>query len=314
MNLDVWKTWQPNQEVWSKGKLVHECAIALGNVMDKSTLSNYSSALNSYLNFVTQHDFPVKLTSETLSFFTVYMCHHINPWSVNTYLTGISQQLETYFPDIKNARNSPLVHRTLQGCMRMRGRATVCKRALTVDDLHLVTTHYQNSHSHDDLLFISMLLTGFFGLLWLGEMTFPDDLSLQNWKKVTRRNTVKLSDTQYKFLLPGHKADHFFEGNKIIIMGDRFGHHPLLHFNNYLASCDNLHPITSPLWLMANGKVPTWSIFISRLRLFFMSDIAGQSMWAGGTTALAEHSVPPAIIHISKTSFFFSILSKLSGP
>ena len=115
-------------------------------------------------------------------------------------------------------------------------------------------------------------------------MTFPDDVSLQNWKKVTRRNTVKLSDTQYKFLLPGHKADCFFEGNKIIIMGDHFGHHPLLHFNNYLASHDNLHPIASPLWLMANGNVPTQSFFILQLGLFFVSDIAGQSMQAGSTT------------------------------
>ena len=117
MNLNVQKTWQPNREVWSKGKLVLERAIALGNVMDKSTLSNYGSALNSYLNFVTQHDFPVEPTTEILSFFTVYMCHHINPRSVNTYLTGISQQLETYFPDVKNARNSPLLCRTLQGCI-----------------------------------------------------------------------------------------------------------------------------------------------------------------------------------------------------
>jgi hypothetical protein len=290
---------QPVREVWTRERLVHERAIVLGNVLDKSTLSNYSSALNSYLNFVKQHDFPVEPTPETLSFFTVYMCHHINPRSVNTYLSGVSQQLETHFPAVKEARNSNLVRRTLQGCMRMRGVATVRKRALTIDDLRLVVDHFVTSTLHDDLLFVAMLLTGFFGLLRLGELSFPNDISLQNWKKVTRRNTVKLQDDFYEFSLPGHKADRFFEGNRIIIPAHRFSLHPLQHFSQYLASRDSIHPIASPLWLTEAGFVPTCSFFVTRLRLFFGSDVAGQSMRAGGATALAEHGVSPAIIQAS---------------
>jgi hypothetical protein len=296
MNLHARQTRQPVRAVWSHERLVHERAIVLGNVMDKSTLSNYSSALNSYINFVTMHHLPIDPTPDTLSFFTVYMCHYINPRSVNTYLSGISQQLEAQFPAVKEARNSALVRRTLQGCMRLKGRATVRKRALTIDDLRLVVDHYQTSRHHDDLLFVAMIMTGFFGLLRLGEMTFPDDSSLRNWKKVTRRNTVKVSDSHYEFLLPGHKADRFFEGNKIIIMAQRFGLHPKLHFSHYLTSRDLLHPIASPFWLTAAGTVPTRSFFISRLRLFFQSDVAGQSMRAGGATALAEHGVSPSII------------------
>jgi hypothetical protein len=236
---------QPVRDIWSRERLVHERAVALGNVIDKSTLSNYSSALNSYLNFVKLHDLPVDPSPETLSFFTVYMCHHINPRSVNTYLSGISQQLETHFPAVKEARNSTLVRRTLQGCMRMRGTATLRKRALTVDDLQLVVDHYKTSSSHDDLLFVAMLLTGFFGLLRLGELTFPDDVSLRNWKKVTRRNTVSIHEGLYEFSLPGHKADRFFEGNKIIIPAHRFHHHPLHHFHRYINSRDCMHPVAS---------------------------------------------------------------------
>ena len=198
-------------------RLIHERALALGHVIDKSTLSNYSSALNSYLNFVTLHELPVEPTADTLSLYTVYMCHHINPRSVNTYLSGISQQLESTFPAVKEARNSALVRRTWQGCMRMKGVATIRKRALTTDDLRVVITRYHMSSLHDDLLFLAMLLTGFFALLRLGEMIFPDDTSLRNWKKVTRRNTVKVTTTHYEFFLPGHKADRFFEGNKIIV-------------------------------------------------------------------------------------------------
>ena len=151
MNQGIQRTRQPTWEVWSRLRLVHECSLALGNVVDKSTLSSYGSALNSYLNFVRMHDFPVELTTDTLSFFTVYMCHYINPRSVNTYLSRIMQQLEADFPTIKEAQNSALVHCTLQGCMQMKGRATVCKCTLTTDDLHLVVNHYRNSTLHDNL-------------------------------------------------------------------------------------------------------------------------------------------------------------------
>lgn len=139
MNLNNQRTWQPIRGTWSREQLVHEQVLALGNALDKSTLSNYSSALNSYLNFVKMHDFPVEPTPQMLSFFTIYMSHHINPRSVNIYLSGILQQLKTYFPNVKEARNSLLVHRTLQGCMRMKGTATVRKPTLTIDDIQLTT-------------------------------------------------------------------------------------------------------------------------------------------------------------------------------
>lgn len=295
------KARQPARVAWSRERLVHERALALGHVIDKSTLSNYSSALNSYLNFVRLHNLPVEPTPDTLSFYTVYMCHHINPRSVNTYLSGISQQLEANFPAVKEARNSALVRRTLQGCMRMRGTATIRKRALTVDDLKVVINRYQMSTKHDDLLFLAMIITGFFGLLRLGEMTFPNEPTLQNWRKVTRRNTVKVpaSQTHYEFLLPGHKADRFFEGNKIIIPARRFGLQPLQFFSKYLLSRDSLHPVASPLWLTESGSIPTRAFFISRVRQFFSDDVAGQSMRAGGATALAEHGVSPYIIQAS---------------
>jgi hypothetical protein len=296
MNLENRTTRQPLRTAWSRERLIHERAVALGNVIDKSTLSNYSSALNSYLNFVKLHDLPVQPSPDTLSLYTVYMCHHINPRSVNTYLSGIAQQLENLFPEVKEARNSPLVRRTLQGCMRMRGVATVRKRALTVNDLQLVIDHYLHSIHHDDLLFVAMLLTGFFGLLRLGEMTFPDDTSIQNWRKVTRRSTVRVLESQYEFLLPGHKADRFFEGNRIIIPAHRFRLHPLHHFSRYLSSRDALHPVASPLWLTEAGSVPSRSFFLRRLRLFFTTDVAGHSLRAGGATALAEHGVSPSLI------------------
>jgi hypothetical protein len=174
---------QPKREPWSIERLRHERALALGEAIDLSTRKSYGSALNSYLNFVLLHHLPVEPTDDTLSLYTVWTAHHINPKSVDSYLSGIVHQLEPYFPDVRTARSSVLVRRTLRGCKRMKGTPTVRKRALTLGDLGRVIDHYANSNLHDDLLFVSQLLSGFFALHRLGELTFPDDESIRDWRK-----------------------------------------------------------------------------------------------------------------------------------
>lgn len=227
------------------------------------------------------------------------MSHHIEPRSVSTYLSGICQQLEPYFPNVRAAHLSPLVERTMKGCMRLKSAATKRKRALTIPDLEMVVTALSLSTDHDDLLFQAMLLTGFFTLMRLGELAFPNDVNLHNWRKVTKCSSVTLDDDQYGFLLPSHKADRFFEGNRIIVKKKQFSNiDPLSVFRRYLASRDTSFPLSSPLWLMANGAVPTRQFFISRLRQFFAHDVAGQSMRAGGATSLAENGVPPSLIQL----------------
>ena len=150
--------WQPAQEPWMWEHLVCKQAIALGQVIDVSTWKNYGSALNSYISFVYMHDMPVEPTAETLSLYTVYMCHHIKPDSVDTYLSGICHQLEPYFPDVQLIRKSCLVHRTLDGCKRLRGSPTVQKQALTIADLTMVCDMYSHNHAHNNLLFCTQFL------------------------------------------------------------------------------------------------------------------------------------------------------------
>ncbi|KAF4612344.1 hypothetical protein D9613_004160 [Agrocybe pediades] len=225
------------------------------------------------------------------------MSHHIKPSSVDTYLSGICQQLEPYYPAVRDARKSPIVHRTLEGCKRLRGSPTSRKRALTVDDLRTVVNHYKASVSHNDLLFVAMLLTGFFGLMRLGELTTPDDITLLNPRKITSRSSVKITDGDYSFFLPGHKADRFFEGNTILIRSNiSTDINPVLHFRAYINSRDNTFPLSSELWLTSDGKVPTRSFFMQRLRFFFATNVGGQSMRAGGATLLAELGVAPHLI------------------
>jgi len=287
---------QPLRQPWTHECLFQEWAIALGQAIDNSTWKNYGSALNSYLNFVKMHNFPLEPTSETLSLFTIYMSHHIKPNSVTTYLSGICQQLKPYFPNIRSACNSTLVHCTLQGCRCCHAVPTSRKCALTLGDLETVINALGNSMDYDDCLFIAQLLTGFFALFHLGEMTYPDNPELCDPRKVTKCNSVWLSDTSFQFFLPGHKANRFFEGNRIIVWKNHRIFDPHKFFTAYLCIWDDKFPLSSPLWLKSEGVVPTHSFFIKRLHRFFNSDTARQSLQAGGTTSLAENGVPPSII------------------
>ncbi|KAF8811541.1 hypothetical protein BYT27DRAFT_7221419 [Phlegmacium glaucopus] len=213
------------------------------------------STLNSYLSFIWLHNFPVNPSPETLSFFTVYMSHHINPCSVASYLSGISQQLEPYFPSW-----------TLKGCMRLKGISTNCRCALTIPDLDCVISALQTSSHHNNSLFLSILLMGFFTLLRLGEM-------------ISKCSSVIITSDHYKFQLPSHKADHFFEGNRILIRSKQFPTiNPLFFFQRYLNSWDSLFPLASPLWLISAGTIPNHRFFMTRIKSFFKDNIRGHSM------------------------------------
>ena len=240
------------------------------------------------------------------------MSHHIDPKSVSSYLSGICQQLEPYFPNVRPSRHSPLVNRTLKGCLRLKGSAITRKRALTFNDLFTVLNDLSSSTKHDDLLFQTLLITGFFALMRLGELTFPNDTKLRNWRKISKWSSIIVSQDQYQYHLPSHKADPFFEGNTIIVKEKQYCNiNPVSIFTNYLSSRDHLHLFSSPLWIKENGSVPTCNFFITRLCRYFEKDIAGQSMRAGGATSLAEHGVPPSLIQFmgrwSSDAFFIYI-------
>ena len=241
-------------------------------------LESYGSALNSYLTFVCMHNFPIDPTPDTLSFFIVYMCHHIKPSLVDNYLFGICQQLEPYFPSIHEAWKSMVCTRTLTGCKQHRGIPTKCKCALSIEDLQLIVQHHLNSHDHDNLL--AQMLTGFFTLMRLGELVGPNDNLLLDPCKLTSCISVAMSDDDYCFFLPNHKADKFFKGNTIIIQFHHLIVNPYTHFVNCLSSQDCLFPFSSNLWPQADSSVLTCSFFLNCLHLFFDSDITGQSFWS----------------------------------
>ena len=183
--------------------------------------------------------------------------------------------------------------------MHFRGIPTKRKCALTFSNLSMVVDNLAHSQNHDDLLFMAMLLTGFFTLMQLDELCFSNDIKLWNWKKITKRSSVIITKDQYKFHLSSHKANCFFEGNYIIVKKQQYCDlNPLSIFCTYLTPHNSKFPLSLPLWLTSKGTIPTHHFFISCMHHYFDHDIAGQSMRVGGTTSLAEHSVPPSLIQL----------------
>lgn len=160
-------------------------------------------------------------------------------------------------------------------------------------DLNTVCNTYSRNHTHNDLLFCTQLCIGFFALMCLGELTWPDNMELWDPRKLTKQNSITVNLTSFQFFLPGHKANRFFEGNTIILCPNPFPCNPMTLFMAYLESCDHLFPLSSPLWLNENGAVPTRLFFIWRLRVFFDSDVGGQSMRAGGVTKRSSSTHHP---------------------
>ncbi|KAJ3871468.1 hypothetical protein F5051DRAFT_306362, partial [Lentinula edodes] len=99
----------PVREVWSRECLLHERNIALGSVLESSSLSSYTSAVQSYVTFCCTHDFSIDPTTDTLSFYIIYICHFIKPKSVSSYLSGICNQLEVFYPDFCRNCAHPIV-------------------------------------------------------------------------------------------------------------------------------------------------------------------------------------------------------------
>src|SRR5882724_6205260 len=115
MPLTSAKSRQPHRSAWSCEQIYCECVIALGYALDSSTIQTYNSHLQSYLSFCKLHLFPLNPSPNTLSFFIIFMAHHIKPISVTQYLSGIVNPLEPYFPDIRKHRQSTLITRKLAG-------------------------------------------------------------------------------------------------------------------------------------------------------------------------------------------------------
>ncbi|KIJ29980.1 hypothetical protein M422DRAFT_187692 [Sphaerobolus stellatus SS14] len=239
---------------------------------------------------------PPEPTTDSLSFFVVYMSHHIKPSSVGCYLSGICNSLEPYYPNVRAVRAAPIVSCSLAGMKKLRRlQPTRRKHALEYDDLRAIIATLPINPSHNELLFVTMLLTGFHSLLRLAELTVADTIVKCTARKLTLRHTLMMEGSRYSFTLPFHKADRFYAGNTVIIEAlPRSPIDPMFHLCRYLSSRNQTFPLlpghllTLPaLWVTTAGHPPTYSWFVSRLQNILGKDVTGHSLHSEGTTTLA---------------------------
>ncbi|KAI0784796.1 hypothetical protein C8Q75DRAFT_794835 [Abortiporus biennis] len=203
------------------------------------------------------------------------MSHFIQPRSVNSYLSGICNQLEHLYPDICKSRKSPLVTRTLAG----------------FDDLLCILSAFP-SPIHDDLLFSSITFSGFFALHCLGKLTLPDSHDLQDvWKLITHTSVQFYMDS-YGYMLPTTKNCNTFEGNVVIIASYHGNLNPLPIFKKYLSSCDDAYPYLPYLFLTSAGIPPTRQWYLKHLHSIITDNVSGHSLHSGGATFFAMQGWP----------------------
>jgi hypothetical protein len=287
---------QPSREAWSDDRLLFERAVALGCSIEPSSAATYSSAFRLYLAFCHLHNRSIEPTLDTLSFYIVFMCYHIKPQSVESYLTGICSMLEASYPNVRDIRRHRVVTRCLAGCKKLYPGPVVRKCPLTRAEVGVIVDAYSGSLNYEDHLFTALLTVGFHGLFRLGELVWPDSVLLRDHRKVIHRSSTKQLPCGFSLFLPGHKADRFFEGSTVILQQISARDDPYLAMQRYISFRDVLFPFNYELWLRPNGHIPTRAWFIARLRQHFPSEVAGHSLRSGGATALAESGVPHHII------------------
>lgn len=166
-----------------------------------------------------------------------------------------------------------------------------------VTDLQHLIHIYWSSNIYDEVLFLAQVTLGFSQLLRLAELCVSDNPQLHDSRKLMMHFEVHEFQTQVELLLPGHKADKFFQGHKLITLNNDEPTCPYPWLICYLRLCDAQHSWKPALWLHADGSSPTCSWFTSMLCRHFGSNISGHSMHAGGATALAAAGVPNDCIH-----------------
>jgi hypothetical protein len=221
--------------------LCQERDVALGNSLALSSHLVYDTALRSWAEFALLHKFAGIPTPDSLSLFIVWLSRSVSARTVESYLSGIVSKLLPICTDIRNIRQNEIVVRTLRGIKRRNGQTVVRKSALTENDLKIAVDSY-SSPSYDDLLFLTILTVGFYSLQRLGELVQSDNRTLQDDRRFPRRLSVTVLPTHFEYLLPVHKADPFFEGNKIVVQRLSTSFDPYSLFLRYIEQRDRAFP------------------------------------------------------------------------
>lgn len=292
MNTNETRTRYFESPAWSRTSLQAWRAHFISNSLSRSSQLSYNTAVRSYVHFCNLHHFPIEPTPDTLSFYITFASFFVKPQTLSSYLSRICSRLEPHFPACRAARNSFLIAKTLAGIKRHHGSPVSRKDPLMTTDIQLMIDTYGTSVDYDDVLFLAQITLGFNQLLRLAELCMSDNSRLRDCRKLMMRFDLKQTTTHLELLLPGHKADKFFEGSRLIVLNDNDALSPHPWISKYLVLRDKIHPWCPELWLREDGSYPSRSWFSTRLRKHFGPNISGHSMRAGGATALAAAGVP----------------------
>ena len=285
------------EEPWSTEALILWRSYYVTSSLAPSSRLSYTSALQSYHRFCQLHDFPTKPLADTLSFLLTYRSHSLRPQTLSSYLSGICNQLEAFYPQVRALRQSPIVRHTLAGIHRVHSTSAHRKRPLLPADLQVAIDHFGSSPDYDDALFLAQLLVGFDQLLRLAELCCPDNPQLFDVRRSMRRFDVTVGPEHLQLLLPGNKTDKFFAGSQLLLQRWSDPICPVPYLLTYLRLRDQRFPWRPELWIRQDGSSPCRSWFHRQLRTLFDDGISGHSMRAGGATALAAAGVPSERIH-----------------
>jgi len=141
---------------------------------------------------------------------------------------------------------------------------------------------------YDDCMFLAIILTGFYGLMHIGELTQSHVRAKWSFLKTTLCHSPKFSAHSFSFHLPFHKGDQLFDGNMIMIEA----HHGSLicahsQMTIYTALHDVCFGVYLELWLTSDANIPMYSWCISHLWKSLDNEVEGHSLCSRGATALA---------------------------
>jgi hypothetical protein len=122
---------------WPMERLIYEHSVNLGLALDHSMNHTYSSVLNSYITSCDIHHLTLEPKADTLSLFITFMAVHINPHSIDNYLS-ICSLLKEYYPLACQNHSSCLVSWTLRGAKQHYGHSIQCKLPLVWTDLETI--------------------------------------------------------------------------------------------------------------------------------------------------------------------------------
>lgn len=264
--------------------------------LEEGTARVYRGALKNWVAFTIEYGVAFLPTADSLADFIAYMIRRIA--SVPALLSGLAYHFRVRMSNWDEIRNDERVKRVLTGALKHRHHAATQKLPLTMVHLAHFGGNVRDDSRFDDIAFVAILFTGFFGVMRLGELVVPSVMKFDE-RKVIRRDSATMAADSFSFTIPYTKVDHLFAGSFVSITRDLTSFStvaPLHAIRRYLFQRDARFQSSPWLFVLRTGLPPTRQWFIDRLHQHCSSEYAGHSLRSGGATFLAATGVDNSVI------------------